>query len=94
MAYFMPIKRWALGFGSSTGGMMIELEHAMIYRLEVAGPVEAMDGSGNNPRRQYWQMSSATLKGPKIDASSALPGIDWFTPIRMVTVVPMCGFRF
>ena len=59
---------------------MIELEHAMIYQLDVAGPVEATDGSESNPRRQYWQMSSATLKGPMIDATSALPGIDWFTP--------------
>ena len=59
---------------------MIELEHEMIYALEVAGPVEATDGSESNPRRQFWQMSRATLRGPRIDASSAMPGIDWFTP--------------
>ena len=59
---------------------MIELQHAMIYRLEVAGPVESSDASRANPRRQYWQMSKATLHGPRIDASSAMPGIDWFTP--------------
>jgi hypothetical protein len=59
---------------------MIELEHEMIYRLEVAGPVQADDGSGSNPRRQVWQMSRATLLGPRIDASTAMPGIDWFTP--------------
>ena len=30
---------------------MIELEPAMIYRLDVTGPVEAADGSAANPRR-------------------------------------------
>ena len=59
---------------------MIQLEPAMVYELEVAGPAEAKDGSGANPRRQFWQMARATLKGPNIDASSAMPGIDWFTP--------------
>ena len=59
---------------------MIKLQHAMIYRLEVAGPLESSDGLGPNPRREYWQMSRATLEGPHINASSAMPGIDWFTP--------------
>ena len=59
---------------------MIELEHAMIYRLDVTGPVESNDNSAENPRRQFWQMSTATLDGPRIKAVSAMPGIDWFTP--------------
>jgi len=59
---------------------MIVLEHEMIYRLEVAGPLAARDGSASNPRVQYWQMTSATLRGPRIDAASAMPGSDWFTP--------------
>ena len=59
---------------------MIELEHAMIYRLDVMGPVEPKDSSPDNPRRQFWQMSRATLDGPRIKAVSAMPGIDWFTP--------------
>jgi hypothetical protein len=42
---------------------MIELEPAMIYRLDVTGPVEAADGSAMNPRRQFWQMTRATLEG-------------------------------
>ena len=41
---------------SDRGEKMIELEHAMIYTREVAGPVEAKDGSESNPRRQFWQM--------------------------------------
>ena len=52
----------------------------MLYRLEVAGPLESSDGSDINPRRQYWQMSRGTLRGPRIEAVSAMPGIDWFTP--------------
>lgn len=59
---------------------MIELEPELIYRLEVEGPVEPAGGSAPNPRRQFWQMTSATLEGAKIRAKSALPGIDWFTP--------------
>jgi hypothetical protein len=59
---------------------MIELEPAMIYRLEVTGPVEAADGSAPNPRRQFWQMTHASLQGPNIRATTVVPGIDWFTP--------------
>jgi hypothetical protein len=59
---------------------MIELEPAMTYRLEIAGPLEASDGSDANPRRRYWQMASAILEGPRIRAVSAMPGVDWFTP--------------
>ncbi len=59
---------------------MIKLEHAMMYRLDVSGPLEASDGSQSNPRRQWWQMTRATLDGPDIHAVSAMPGIDWFTP--------------
>jgi hypothetical protein len=42
---------------------MIELEPAMIYRLHVTGPAEAGEGSPSNPRRQFWQMTGATLEG-------------------------------
>jgi hypothetical protein len=38
---------------------MIELQHAMVYHLEVARPAQAADGSQNNPRRPYGQMSHA-----------------------------------
>jgi Protein of unknown function (DUF3237) len=67
------------GEAPSYGEKMIALEHAMVYQLDVTGPA-AKDGSDSNPRRQYWQMSRATLKGPRIDATTAMPGIDWFTP--------------
>ncbi|MGH9163241.1 MAG: DUF3237 domain-containing protein [Vicinamibacteraceae bacterium] len=59
---------------------MITLEPAMTYRLEVTGPLLASDDSPPNPRRQWWQMTRATLDGPEIHAVSAMSGIDWFTP--------------
>jgi hypothetical protein len=59
---------------------MIQLEPTMIYRLDVTGPVEATDGSAENPRRQFWQMTRATLEGRNIRATTVMPGIDWFTP--------------
>jgi hypothetical protein len=59
---------------------MIKLEPAMTYRLEVSGPLQATDDSQPNPRRQWWQMTHATLDGPQLHAESAMPGIDWFTP--------------
>src|ERR1700741_3333632 len=32
------------------------------------------------PWRQFWQMAKTSLDGPRINAVSALPGIDWFAP--------------
>jgi hypothetical protein len=60
---------------------MMEVELEMLYQLEVMGPVESADKSATNPGTQFWQMSKATLEGPRINAVSALPGIDWFTPL-------------
>lgn len=59
---------------------MIELQPAFTYRLDVDGPLEPLDGSPPDPRRQWWQMTRATLQGPRLHAVSAMPGIDWFTP--------------
>lgn len=59
---------------------MLELEQEMVYRLDVIGPLESHDGSAKDSRVQFWQMSKATLAGPRINAESAMPGIDWFTP--------------
>jgi hypothetical protein len=58
-----------------------ELELAMVYRLRVRGPVAGRDGAPTNARTEFWEMSEATLEGPKIRARSAMPGIDWFSPI-------------
>jgi hypothetical protein len=59
---------------------MIELEHEFIYRLGVRGPLEPADGSPPDGRREFWQMTSATLHGPRVRAATAMPGIDWFSP--------------
>jgi hypothetical protein len=59
---------------------MIDLEPAMTYRLEVSGPAKSSDDSERDPRYQFWQMTRATLEGPRIRASTPMPGIDWFTP--------------
>jgi Protein of unknown function (DUF3237) len=53
------------------------LEYEMTYRLKVRGPLAATDGSPRG-RREYWEMSEGTLRGPRIDAAIAMPGGDWF----------------
>jgi len=59
----------------------LNLEFAFTYRLQVRGPLQSKDGSPVDERRQYWEMASATLEGPRIHASTPVSGIDWFTPI-------------
>jgi hypothetical protein len=59
---------------------MIELEPAFVYRLDVRGPVEPSDGSSPDPRRQFWEMTRATLEGPRVRATTAMSGVDWFSP--------------
>lgn len=60
---------------------VLTTEFEMRYLLDVTGPVKATDGSAPDPRRQFWQMTAATLEGPRIQARSAAAGIDWFTPL-------------
>ena len=59
---------------------MIQLELAMIYTLDVTGPLDSSD-AGATPGVKFWQMTHATLDGPNIRAKTPLPGIDWFTPL-------------
>ncbi len=73
---------------------MIELEPAMIYRLDVTGPVEASDGSAANPRRQFWQMTRATLEGRNIRATSVIRASIGSPPIHMDTAALTCASRF
>jgi hypothetical protein len=60
-------------------GAMPDLEFAFIYRLRVRGPMPSTKGS---PRGESvcWEMSEATLEGPRIKAHTTLPGLDWFAP--------------
>jgi hypothetical protein len=55
---------------------VIGLEEEMTYTVEATGPLETTEGSPWGAR-QYWEMSSATLRGKRISATSAMPGGDW-----------------
>lgn len=55
---------------------MMTLEHEMTYRLKTRGPLGTTDGSPI-AARQYWEMSEATLIGPRIKAKLGMPGGDW-----------------
>ncbi len=55
---------------------MIELEYEMKYVETIEGPIGSIEGSPQGDRL-CWQVSSATLRGPRIDARLAAPGVDW-----------------
>jgi hypothetical protein len=44
---------------------MIELVREMTYQLDIDGPAQDVDTSVQSPL-QYWQMTRATLTGPRI----------------------------
>ena len=53
---------------------MIDLEYEMTFVERIEGPLGPTTGS---PARLCWQVAEATLTGPRITASLAMPGIDW-----------------
>ena len=53
---------------------MIDLEYEMTFAERIEGPLGPTTGS---PARLCWQVAEATLAGPRITASLAMPGIDW-----------------
>ena len=53
---------------------MIDLEYEMTFAERIEGPLGPTTGS---PSRLCWQVAEATLTGPRITASLAMPGIDW-----------------
>jgi len=55
---------------------MIELEYEMTYAEKIAGPLGPTAGSPLG-ERLCWQVASATLRGPRINATLAMPGMDW-----------------
>lgn len=55
---------------------MIELEYEMTYAETIEGPLGPTSGSPLG-ERLCWQVTTATLRGPRIDATLAMPGIDW-----------------
>ena len=55
---------------------MIELEYEMTYAETIEGPLGPTTGSPLG-ERMCWQITTATLRGPRIDATLAMPGTDW-----------------
>jgi hypothetical protein len=55
---------------------MIGLEPEMTYRVTTTDPLGPTTGSPLGAR-QYWQVSEATLEGPRIRARLASTGGDW-----------------
>jgi hypothetical protein len=53
---------------------MLELSYEMTFRERIEGPLGPTTGS---PDRLCWQIAEATLAGPRIQATLAMPGIDW-----------------
>jgi hypothetical protein len=56
---------------------MIELEYEMTYAETIDGPVGPTTGGSPLGDRLCWQVSTATLQGPRINATLAMPGTDW-----------------
>jgi Protein of unknown function (DUF3237) len=55
---------------------MIELEYEMTYAETIDGPLGPTTGSPLG-ERLCWQVSTAILHGPRIDATLAMPATDW-----------------
>jgi hypothetical protein len=55
---------------------MIELEYEMTYAETIDGPLGPTTGSPLG-ERLCWQVSTATLHGPRINATLAMPATDW-----------------
>ena len=55
---------------------MIELEYEMTYAETIDGPLGPTTGSALG-ERLCWQVTTATLRGPRINATLAMPGTDW-----------------
>ena len=53
---------------------MIDLEYEMTFAERIEGPLGPTTGA---PARLCWQVAEATLAGPRISASLAMPGTDW-----------------
>jgi hypothetical protein len=55
---------------------MLGLEPEMTYRVKTTSPLATTYGSPLTPL-QYWQVSEASLSGPRIEAKLAATGCDW-----------------
>jgi hypothetical protein len=55
---------------------MIKLEYEMTYAETIDGPLGPTTGSPLGDRL-CWQITTATLHGPRINATLAMPATDW-----------------
>jgi hypothetical protein len=55
---------------------MIGLEYEMTYAETIEGPLGPTIGSPLG-ERLCWQVTTATLRGPRVNAELAMPGTDW-----------------
>ncbi len=55
---------------------MIQLEYEMTYAETIEGPLGPTTGSPLG-ERLCWQVTTATLRGQRINARSTMPGTDW-----------------
>jgi Protein of unknown function (DUF3237) len=55
---------------------MLSLEYEMTYAETIEGPLGPTAGSPLG-ERVCWQVTTATLRGPRIIATSSTPGADW-----------------
>jgi hypothetical protein len=55
---------------------MIGLEYEMTYAETIEGPLGPTTDSPLG-ERLCWQVTTATLRGPRIDVTLAMPGTDW-----------------
>jgi hypothetical protein len=55
---------------------MIKLEYEMTYAETIDGPLGPTTGSAFG-ERLCWQITTATLQGPRVNATLAMPGTDW-----------------
>jgi Protein of unknown function (DUF3237) len=55
---------------------MIELEYEMTYAETIEGPLGPTTDSALG-ERICWEVTAATLRGRRIDATLAMPGTDW-----------------
>ena len=55
---------------------MIALEYEMTYAETIEGPLGPTRAAPLG-ERLCWQVTAATLRGLRIDATLAMPGIDW-----------------
>jgi hypothetical protein len=54
---------------------MIELQYEMTYAETIAGPLGSTGGSPLG-ERLCWKVETGRLRGPRIDATLAMPGVD------------------